>query len=154
MQKAESLGVQHNPVNLVVITSALPGEGKTFVSINLALTMATEMDRTVLLIDGDPAKSDVCRVLNIEPRRGLTEVLDSGGQHIDDAILKTSVGDLALLPSGPRLPNTDELFSSELTRRVTRQLAEADLTRIVLIDAPPLLASTERPHWHVWPVRS
>lgn len=143
MQKAESLGTQTNPTNLIVITSALPAEGKTFVSINLAISMATEMDRTVLLVDGDPAKSDVCRVLNIEPSRGLTEVLDAGGQHVDDAVLKTSIDDLEVLPSGPRLGNTDELFASELTRRVTRHLAERDPKRIVLIDAPPLLASTE-----------
>jgi exopolysaccharide/PEP-CTERM locus tyrosine autokinase len=143
MQKAEALGELHNPANLVVVTSALPSEGKTFVSVNLALSMATEMDRTVLLIDGDPAKGDVCRVLGIEPSRGFTEILEAGGHYIDDAILKTNIEDLAVLPSGPRLPNTDELFASELTRRVTRQLAEDDRNRIILVDAPPLLASTE-----------
>ncbi len=143
MQKAEASGEQNNPSNLVVVTSALPAEGKTFVAINLAFSMATEMDRSVLLIDGDPAKSDVCRVLGIEPTRGLTEVLADGGQFIDDAVLKTSVDDLEILPSGPRLDNTDELFASELARRLTRQLAETYPNRIVLIDAPPLLASTE-----------
>ncbi len=143
MQRAETLGTQNNPSNLVVITSALPAEGKTFVSIHLAMSIASEMDRHVLLVDGDPAKADVCRMLGIEPTRGFTDVLAEGGHHVDDAVLRTNLTDLAILPSGPRLANTDELFASQLAKRVTRHLAESDPSRVVLIDGPPLLASTE-----------
>lgn len=143
MQKAATLGTHNNPSNLVVITSALPAEGKTFVSINLAISIASEMDRHVLLVDGDPAKADICRTLGVEPTRGLTDVLADNGRHVDDAVLRTNFEDLAILPSGPRLPNTDELFASELAKRVTRHLAESDPSRVVLIDGPPLLASTE-----------
>ena len=75
LKKSAALKQRGLPHNLILITSALPGEGKTFVSINLALSMAAELDRTVLLVDADVAKNDVARVLGVSYETGLTDVL-------------------------------------------------------------------------------
>jgi receptor protein-tyrosine kinase len=145
VRKAESES-HENPANLVVITSSLPGEGKTFTSVNLAFSIAAEMDRSVLLVDGDVAKSSITEVLGIRYEFGLTDVLSKGGAHIEDAVLKTNVDGLEVLPSGPRLPHTDELFASDLMRRTMHELARQDARRLVIVDGPPLLARTEAPN--------
>src|SRR5215470_17792105 len=81
MKKAEALGTHALPPNLVLITSSVPGEGKTFVAINLALSLAAEVDRTVLLVDADVAKSDVGTVLGIKAPVGLTDLLQDGNAY-------------------------------------------------------------------------
>jgi protein-tyrosine kinase len=141
----KSAAAEHHalPHNLILITSALPGEGKTFVSINLALSIATELDKSVLLVDADVAKNDVARVLGVECESGLTDVLARHSVHVDDTILQTNIESLSFLPSGKMLPNVDELFASERMLRVMRELAERDPNRIVIVDAPPLHAGTE-----------
>lgn len=141
----KSAAVEHRtlPHNLILITSALPGEGKTFVSINLALSMAAELDKSVLLVDADVAKNDVARVLGIECESGLTDVLARHSVHVEDTILQTNIESLSLLLSGKMLPNVDELFASEKMSRTMRELAERDPNRIVIVDAPPLHAGTE-----------
>ena len=141
----KSAAVEHRalPHNLILITSALPGEGKTFVSINLALSMAAELDRSVLLVDADVAKNDVARVLGIEYETGLTDVLAQHSVHADDTIMQTNIESLSFLPSGKMLPNVDELFASEKMSRMMQELSERDPNRIVIVDAPPLHAGTE-----------
>lgn len=141
----KSAAVDHRalPHNLILITSAVPGEGKTFVSINLALSMAAELDKSVLLVDADVAKNDVARVFGVECESGLTDVLARHSVHPDDTILQTNIESLSFLPSGKMLPNVDELFASERMSRVMRELAERDPNRIVIVDAPPLHAGTE-----------
>jgi protein-tyrosine kinase len=145
VKKAESDGGE-NPANLIVVTSAVPGEGKTFTSVNLALSIATEVDMSVLLVDGDVAKSSIIDVLDVRSDLGLTDVVARGGTHIDDAVLKTNIEGLELMTSGPRLPHTDELFASEQMRRAMHELARANPRRLVLVDGPPLLARTEAPN--------
>ena len=77
IKKSAALGHAALPHNLVLITSAVPGEGKTFVSINLALSIAAELDRSVLLVDADVAKNDVASVLGVSYETGLTDLLDA-----------------------------------------------------------------------------
>src|SRR6185436_11922470 len=91
IKKSAALGSRVLPPNLVLITSALPGEGKTFVSINLALSIAAELDKTVLLVDADVAKNDVARVLGVSYETGLTDLLERENLHSEDAILRTNV---------------------------------------------------------------
>lgn len=143
IKKSAALGTRALPPNLVLITSALPGEGKTFVSINLALSIAAELDKTALLVDADVAKNDVARVLGVSYETGLTDLLERENLHSEDAILRTNVESLSFLPSGPRLPNVDELFASDRMARLIRDLAEQDADRIIIVDAPPLHAGTE-----------
>jgi receptor protein-tyrosine kinase len=145
VKKAESEGGE-NPANLIVVTSALPGEGKTFTSVNLALSVAAELDLSVLLVDGDVAKSSIIDVLDVRADLGLTDVVARGGTQVADAVIRTNIKGLELMTSGPRLPHTDELFASEQMRRAMHELARQDPSRLVIVDGPPLLARTEAPN--------
>lgn len=147
IQKAQALAdteqAPANPANLIMITSALPGEGKTFTAINLAMSMAAEVDRRVLLVDADIARGDVSRQLGIPAARGLSDLLRETGHLFEDAVLTTNVERLSILPAGSHSDHIDELFASEMMQVVVRSLAEADPHRVVLFDASPLLATTE-----------
>ncbi len=143
VSKSVVQGAQGPPPNLIVITSALPGEGKTFVSINLALSIAAELDRTVLLVDADVAKNGVAQVLDVKYEVGLTNILERGSVHVEDTIMQTNIESLSLLLSGRMVPNIEALIASDKMARVMRELAEYDPNRIVIVDAPPLHAGTE-----------
>jgi len=143
IKKSAALGHNGLPPNLVLITSALPGEGKTFVSINLAMSMAAELDRTVLLVDADVAKNDIARVLGVNYEMGLTDLLQRGNVPTEDAVLQTNIDSLSFLPSGRMLANVDELFASDRMLELMRELASRDPNRIVIVDGPPMQAGTE-----------
>lgn len=129
--------------NLVMVTSALPAEGKTFISINLAMSIAAEVNRRVLLVDADIARGDVCRQLGVEPGRGLSDLLQETSYLSEDGVLGTNVDGLSILPSGNPTDHVDELFSSDVMVDTLRSLAEEDPDRLVVFDASPLLATTE-----------
>ncbi|MFU8816270.1 MAG: AAA family ATPase [Pseudomonadales bacterium] len=131
------------PANLIMITSALPGEGKTFTAINLAMSVAAELNRHVLLVDADVARGDVARQLRIEPARGLSDLLQEDHHLAEDGVLSSNVEGLSVLLGGSHAEHVDELFASEMMHVVMRSLAEMDPTRVVIVDAPPLLATTE-----------
>ena len=131
------------PANLIMVSSALPNEGKTFISINLAMSIAAEMNRKVLLVDGDVAKGHVSRTLGFEPDIGLSEILKREDLNEVASIYETNVPGLSLLGAGENDLHMDELFASERMGELVRRLALADPDRIVLFDAPPLLATTE-----------
>jgi len=128
---------------LIMVTSATSGEGKTFLAINLALSLATEIDRSVLLVDTDMVKGDVMRVLGVDSERGLTDVLASDGLDVRDALVATNIESLTLLPAGPMRNNATELFSSEKMVRLINDLSRRYPDRLVIFDTPPLLAATE-----------
>jgi Mrp family chromosome partitioning ATPase len=88
--------------NLVMVTSALPGEGKTFTSLNLALSIATEIDSTVLLVDGDVAHPSIPEILAAPHGPGLLDLLTRDDLDFADALLKTNGDKLSLLPAGSR----------------------------------------------------
>lgn len=131
------------PANLIMITSALPGEGKTFTAINLAMSIAAEVDRRVLLVDADVARGDVSRQLGIPAHRGLSDLLAESNYLLEDAVLTSNIERLSILPAGRPTDQVDELFASEMMEVVTRSLAGADPTRVVIFDASPLMATTE-----------
>ena len=125
------------------MTSALAGEGKTFTSINLAMSIAMEMDKTVLLIDADVAKPDVTARLGIEAEKGLIDVLLDDGLTLPDVLLRTDIPKLTLLPSGSRHVHSTELLASERMRQLTLELSTRYSDRIVIFDSPPLLLTSE-----------
>lgn len=143
IQRAVAKGETDPPPNLIMVTSALPGEGKTFISINLAMSLAGELDRRVLLVDADVARGDVSRQLGIEPQRGLSDLLRQDYYLAEDGVMATNVDRLSLLPAGSPTDQVDELYASDMMISVTRNLAEADPNRVVVFDASPLLATTE-----------
>ena len=76
--------------NLIMVTSALPGEGKSFTSINLAMSIAAELDHTVMLVDADVARPSVLKMLGLPPGPGLLELLE-GKAEMADVLLRTNV---------------------------------------------------------------
>jgi len=129
--------------NLIMVTSALPGEGKTFTAINLALSVAMELDTTVLLVDGDVAHPELPRVLGTPGSPGLLELLTTNELDVSDAIVRTNVENLSVLPAGAHHRRATELLASEQMAVVLHELATRYPDRIVIFDSPPLLPTTE-----------
>ncbi|MGD8629322.1 MAG: XrtA-associated tyrosine autokinase [Gammaproteobacteria bacterium] len=140
--RGEGASVVSN-ANMIMVTSALAGEGKTFTSINLAMSIAMEMDRTVLLVDADVAKPDVTSRLGVEAEMGLIDVLLDDGLTLTDVLLRTDIPKLTLLPSGSRHVHSTELLASERMRQLTLELSSRYPDRIVIFDTPPLLLTSE-----------
>ncbi len=129
--------------NLIMVTSSLPGEGKSFTAINLAISMATEMENTVLLVDADVAKSAVPRYLGIEAKKGLIDVLRDPQQPLSDLLIKTDVAKLTILPAGPSIAHANELLASSAMKAFVEDIASRYPDRIILFDSPPILATSE-----------
>ncbi|MEO5364801.1 MAG: XrtA-associated tyrosine autokinase [Magnetococcus sp. WYHC-3] len=128
---------------MIMVTSSFPKEGKTFTAINLAMSLAAEMDNTVVLVDGDVAKPSVSRILGFKARLGLIDFLLGQVSHIDDVLIRTNIPKLMLLPSGQRHQHSTELLASENMRLLVDSLAQSGPDRIVVFDSPPLLVTTE-----------
>jgi exopolysaccharide/PEP-CTERM locus tyrosine autokinase len=131
------------PANLVMVSSSLSGEGKTFTSINLAVSIAMEMDRTVLLIDADLARPGLSRLLNITERQGLTECLKDEQLDLGQFLLRTDVPKLTVLPAGQRHDRATELLASNAMRSRLHEMASRYPDRILIFDSPPLLVTSE-----------
>ena len=131
--------------NLVMVTSSMPGEGKSFTAANLALSMAMEFDTTVLLVDGDVARPSLPGVFRIPSSPGLMDLLTRDDLEIGDVLLQTNIERLAFLPAGTRHRNATELLASERMAALLRELASRYRNRIVIFDSPPLLATAEAP---------
>ena len=129
--------------NLVMVTSALPGEGKTFTSINLALSMAMEIDSTVLLVDGDVAHPSIPALLDAPHGPGLLDLLTRDDLDFADALVRTNLDKLSILPAGTRQRRSTELLASEQMASLLRELSSRYDDRIIIFDSPPLLATTE-----------
>lgn len=129
--------------NLVMITSSLPKEGKTFCTINLAISLAMEMDRRVLLVDADVLRPSVSAALGINPvEKGLMDVL-LDGISLSEVICSTNIEKLSLLPAGRRHSHASELLASDAMLTMLKEMAERYHDRIIIFDSPPLLATTE-----------
>ncbi len=129
--------------HLIMLASAMPGEGKTFTSINLALSMSIEKDFNVLLVDADVAKPHISRLLGLQDEPGLLDVLRDPSLDVESVILPTDVPNLSLLPAGTRSEQATELLTSARMEQVVRAIGERDQKRIALFDSPPLLLTTE-----------
>jgi exopolysaccharide/PEP-CTERM locus tyrosine autokinase len=129
--------------NMIMITSAMPGEGKTFTSINLAMSMAFEIDHTVLLVDADVTRPNVMASLGLDEAPGLMDVLLNPKLDLADVLQLTNVEKLTLLPAGSSHARATELLASEIMVNLVNDLATRYPDRIVIFDAPPLLATTE-----------
>lgn len=128
--------------NLLMVTSALSGEGKSFTSINVAMSIAAELDHTVMLVDADVARPSVLRMLGLPPSPGLLDLLE-GKAEMADVLLKTNIDKLTLLPSGTPHPRATELLASEAMRVLLEDLSQRYADRIIVFDSPPLMLTTE-----------
>ena len=128
---------------VLVVVSALPGDGKTFTSINLALSLAAEKDISVLLVDADVAKPHVSRMFGLNNEVGLLDALRDEHLDIESAVLRTDIKGLEFLPAGKTPENATELLASTRMAAIIDQLIANDPNRIVLFDSPPLLLTSE-----------
>jgi protein-tyrosine kinase len=140
---AAAIGSGSTNGNLIVVTSALPGEGKTFCAINLAMSIAMEQDHTVLLVDADVARPSVLKVLGLPSAPGLMDVLLGERGDLADVILKTNIDSLSILPAGRNNKHATELLASQTMSVLLTEIAGRYLDRIVIFDSPPLLLTTE-----------
>ncbi|QID18550.1 tyrosine-protein kinase family protein [Nitrogeniibacter mangrovi] len=129
--------------NLIMVTSALPGEGKSFTALNLAISMAMELDHTVLLVDADVSKPSVLKTLGLPPERGLMDVLTNEDIRLPDVLLRTNIEKLAILPAGNTNQRATELLASEGMNRLLDEMSRRYADRIIIFDSPPLLVTTE-----------
>jgi protein-tyrosine kinase len=129
--------------NLLMIGSALPGAGKTFLSMNLALSMASELDWKVLLIDADISRPTLSRHLGLGGAPGLVDLLEHEHASISDHILTTNHPDLCFLPAGPQQSRAKELLGSQRMRTLLGDLTARHPRQIIVIDSPPLLLTSE-----------
>lgn len=129
--------------NLIMITSSLPGEGKTTTSVNLAMSIALELDYTVLLVDADVAKPSIPSIFGLPENLGLLDLLLDDELEVSDVLIKTNVANLSILPSGTPQPRASELLSSEAMNRLLREMSSRYSDRILIFDSPPLLPSNE-----------
>jgi protein-tyrosine kinase len=136
-----SVGI--NRANMILVTSSLPGEGKTFTAINLALSIANERDRQVLLIDADVARPSVSRVLGIKSGPGLIDYLDGQDMPFSDVIINTSMPGFRVVPAGKSHKHSTELLSSDKMALLAEELSRRYPDRIIIFDSPPLLAATQ-----------
>jgi protein-tyrosine kinase len=129
--------------NLVMVTSAMPGEGKSFSAVNLAMSIAMEEDRTVLLVDSDVARPSLPRTLGIPRTPGLLDVLADKSVDLGQVLVRTNVEKLSFLSSGSQHARATEMLASDAMIELLDELANRYADRIIVFDAPPLLVTTE-----------
>lgn len=132
----------HHP-NLIMVSSSRPGEGKTFSAINLALSIALEQDKTVLLVDADVLRPKVAKTLNVSHAVGLTDYLLDPEIKVADVLLNTNVPRLKLVTAGTPHHLSTELLASDRMLRLAAEFANRYADRVVIFDAPPLLGVNE-----------
>lgn len=126
-----------------MVTSAVPGEGKTFAAVNLAMSLAMELDQRVLLVDADVARPSLPSVLGLPSGNGLLDVLQSKSIDLGATLIRTNVEKLTILTSGTQSTHATELLASDAMVQLLNELATRYADRIVIFDSPPLLATTE-----------
>ncbi len=129
--------------NLIMVTSALAGEGKTFTSINLAFSIAQEKDHSILLVDADVAKPRISDIFGAAGEPGLLDVLEDHDLSPDSVILPTDIEGLSVLPAGRSRPNTTELLASSRMDELIADLGARGPACITLFDSPPILQTSE-----------
>lgn len=129
--------------NLIMVTSALPSEGKSFTAVNLAMSIAKERDVHVLLVDSDLSRPNVGAMLGISAERGLTDLLEDPALSVPDVLLRTNVPNLSVILAGKPHPMGTELLASQRATGIIREMAERYKDRIIIFDSAPTLVSAE-----------
>jgi receptor protein-tyrosine kinase len=128
---------------LVMLTSALPAEGKTFCAVNLAMCIAMEVDTSVLLVDADVVRPSLFARLGLPPREGLMDWLCAPQRELSELVVQTNVPKLSLLSAGKPQDNANELLSSAAMESLLARMAQHKDDLVVVFDSPPLLLTAE-----------
>ncbi len=128
--------------NVIMVASSRSGEGKTFMAVNLAMSIASERDLTVLLIDADVAKPDIPNVLGFEADLGLVDLIADDRIDMSDVIMRTNIENLSVMPAGRPHHLATELLASERMGNLVSELSLRYPERVVIMDSPPALLSS------------
>jgi len=127
---------------LIMVTSARPGEGKTFSALNLALAFASERDVKALLVDVDTQHPGLPKILGIPADNGIVDVL-TGTLELSEVLIQTNIPNLMILPAGRGGPHVPELLSSRGMNVLLDELTNRLGDRFIIIDTPPCMASSD-----------
>ena len=129
--------------NVIMIASAMPGAGKTFCAVNLAVSISLERELNVLLVDADVAKPHISRAFGLSDVPGLIDLLVDERRDLADVLVRTDLNDIQVLPAGASHPQASELLASDRMSFIVRELASRYRDRIILLDSPPLMITSE-----------
>lgn len=129
--------------NLLMVASALSGEGKTFTSVNLCLSIARERDWSVVLVDADSSKPHLTRLFAAENEPGLIDLLRDPELSFEDLVMPTDIPGFSLLPAGASDVHASELLASRRMKELCQQISSIDVGRMIVFDSSPLLLTTE-----------
>lgn len=129
--------------NVFMVTSARSGEGKTFVALNLAISLASEHGLNVLLIDADFRNPSVLRRLGFNADYGFIDILKNTNLDFADVLLRTDLSNLTILPAGSATRETTEILASQRMESIVSELSQRYADRVIIFDTPPLLAASE-----------
>jgi len=142
---------------IVLVTSPLPREGKTFLSLNLALSLSAERELNVVLVDADSRRRTLGAHFGLAEAPGLTDLLAADGRGLGEVVRRTSLANLSFLPSGSADAQAAELMAAKQMGRVLAGLAAGfrDQRRtMIILDAPPALAGGEATALSLWAART
>ena len=130
-------------MNLIMVASPLPGAGKTFCAVNMAASISLERELSVLLVDADVAKPHISSAFGVADRPGLIDILEDETMSIDEVLIRTDLNDIQVLPAGRKHSQSTELLASERMADVMHELATRYSDRLIVMDSPPLLVTSE-----------
>jgi protein-tyrosine kinase len=129
--------------NLLLVTSARPGEGKSFMSTNLSGSIARQGDHHVLLVDADSKRDSICYSLGLAQARGLLDLAANPKLDPSPLIVRTPIERLSILPVGRERERSAELFSTKEMTRLIQSLGRRYADRLLILDAPPCLSTSD-----------
>lgn len=130
--------------NLIMVTSSVSGEGKTYTAINLAMSIAMEQGKSVMLVDADTAKASATKEMGVDSTTlGLSTLLEAPETAFSDVMLRTDIENLTFLPAGKPHERSNELFASSVMTDLLNELSQRYSDRVIIFDSPPLLQTTE-----------
>lgn len=129
--------------NLVMITSARPGAGKSFVSASLAYALTRERELSVVIVDLDNIRATLTRSLGLSDRVGFFDAVEDPNITLESTLLPTEIPGLWVIPTGRQTQDSAEFLNSARTRQLLGALSDDDPTRIIILDTPPLLVTPD-----------
>jgi len=143
LNASQGLGDESEHMNVIMVASAMPKAGKTFCSVNLAVSLSLERELNVLLVDADVGKPHISREFGLGDAPGLIDLLVDDSRSIEETLVRTDLNDIQMLPAGRGHPQATELLASERMSQIVHELATRYPDRIILLDSPPLLITSE-----------
>lgn len=143
LRSAFGPGAEPGFSNLLLVTSARPGEGKSFMATNLSGSIARQGDHHVLLVDADSKRDSICYSLGLAQARGLLDLVANPKLDPSPLIVRTPIERLSILPVGRERERSAELFSTKEMTRLIQSLGRRYADRLLILDAPPCLSTSD-----------